>query len=202
MSDVWTLLLAVLVGICCSVELLSHREWLVVGMPRGRSYVKALQNRQPLTQAQQARLARDEHYRSIGSGALVVHGVAKHMHAPLRAMVDGRLLHQELVDSAGGSGLSHPSGKVEAYRAWKDGRLDWSKYQAARARLETADTGKHDVSPAASSKAGGWSLNDLKELHASEVAARNGSALEPTMSGCVAGVVSAAVHRDRELVDS
>ena len=92
--------------------------------------------------AQLARLERDNKYRTQKDDTLVLQGVPFSLHAALRKMVTGRVLHQQVADA---TGTPLPSGKVCAHRAFKSGLLDKPQYHSYRKRLELADEGKHDV---------------------------------------------------------
>jgi len=131
-------------------------------MPSCRSYIQAVQHSQPLTLQQQRRQARDIKFRS--SRILAFENVEPALHAPLRRIVKGRLLHQQLANEGG---LCLPSGKVEAFKNFKQGNISKSSYQAARAMLHNADEAKHAIvcQPKAWSqpKSGGWSLVDIAQ---------------------------------------
>ena len=128
-------------------------------MPSCHSYI---QHSQPLTLQQQRRQARDIKFRS--SRILAFENVEPALHAPLRRIVKGRLLHQQLANEGG---LCLPSGKVEAFKNFKQGNISKSSYQAARAMLHNADEAKHAIvcQPKAWSqpKSGGWSLVDIAQ---------------------------------------
>ena len=110
-------------------------------MPGVRSYVHALKGGKALTVAQARRLERDAWYRTVhsqpGKRFVEVWGQDRH---DVRQMIKGKELHRAL-DAAAPSPAA--SGKVAAYRAWKDGRLTKGEYKSARGVMESADRGKH-----------------------------------------------------------
>ena len=113
-------------------------------MPRCRSYFKVLAEGGSLSASQHARLARDSAFRQKSEEVFTFGGVPAALHQPLNKMVEGRILHQMLVDS---TGIAKPSGKASAHLALKQGTLNRSDYHSIRSRMENADEGKHNVVP-------------------------------------------------------
>ena len=108
-------------------------------MPGKRSYVDCLLNGLPMKPEQMLRQRKDEWY--TGLSLLQVPSEAK---SAAKRMIHGKVLHEQLANVAR---FSHPSGKMVAYKALRQGILSYDEHRRCRKVFTQADAAKHSCPP-------------------------------------------------------